>query len=101
EGRLERVLDTIHEERGIDLVITGGCRGADAMADRWARLRHIPTQVYLADWAKHGRMAGPLRNKEMLVKGKPDIIISFPGGKGTANMVGLGRQKGLRIIEVS
>src|SRR5258708_15682483 len=33
-----------------------------------------------------------LRNRDMLCDGKPDLIIAFPGGKGTAGMVDLARK---------
>jgi hypothetical protein len=39
-----------------------------------------------ADWEKHGKAAGPLRNEEMLIDYKPKRVIAFPGGKGTADM---------------
>jgi hypothetical protein len=39
-----------------------------------------------ADWQKHGTAAGPIRNKQMIVSGKPDLVLAFPGGRGTADM---------------
>ena len=40
---------------------------------------------------KHGNAAGPIRNQRMLDHGKPDIVVAFPGGSGTADMVKLSR----------
>jgi len=74
----------------MDEVIVGGAKGADADAKAWARSRHIRVRVFPADWEKHGRSAGPIRNGQMaayLAKQQGDkAVILFPGGRGTANM---------------
>jgi hypothetical protein len=44
--------------------------------------------------------AGPIRNQRMLVEGKPDLVVAFPGGKGTAGMVTLARNAGVDVIMV-
>jgi hypothetical protein len=81
------------------LLITGGAPGADSLAERWARLRCVPCYIVAADWEKHGKAAGPIRNKRMLEL-KPDMVIAFPGGKGTANMVMQARAKGVKVVEL-
>lgn len=62
-----------------DLVITGGCRGVDTIAHDWARRMFCDTKVMPADWDKHGKAAGPIRNKEMLEDA--DLLIAFWDGK--------------------
>ena len=37
----------------------------------------------------------------MLDEGKPDLVIAFPGGKGTADMARRAREAGIEVIEVS
>lgn len=60
------------------VVIQGGAKGADAIAAAWGcentDVRH---EQYPADWATHGKAAGPLRNQQMLDEGKPDVVIAF------------------------
>lgn len=69
-------------------VIHGGARGVDVMAGAWAKANRVSQIVEVkADWQEHGRAAGPIRNKRMLDEQKPDVVIAFPGGKGTANML--------------
>lgn len=68
-------------------IICGGAKGADTLAMHWAALNHVPLHVYFADWETYGPAAGAIRNKKMLENGKPDRVIAFPGGKGTANMI--------------
>jgi UDP-N-acetylmuramoylalanine-D-glutamate ligase len=60
----------------------------------------IPVETYEADWDTHGKAAGPIRNKRMLDEGKPDLVVAFPGGRGTANMISQARKAGVEVIEV-
>jgi hypothetical protein len=96
--RLFAVLDALHRERPITVVIHGGAPGADSLGGRWAGARGIPCKVYRADWKKHGKAAGFIRNREMMVDGQPDLVVAFPGGNGTANTVGLARDAGVELI---
>ena len=68
------------------LIIHGGADGADLAADNWAVTNWVPMEEYRASWKEHGHLAGPLRNQKMLDEGKPDLVVAFPGGKGTADM---------------
>jgi len=97
---LHEALDRLHTERQFSLVITGGARGADTMAHDWAVSRDIPTEVLMAEWERLGRKAGPLRNQRMLQEGKPDLVIAFPGGRGTANMIGQASADGVEVIAI-
>ena len=71
----------------IGLIIQGGASGADLMAKDYAETFNIPYVTVEADWNKHGRAAGPIRNKEMLLKYPNAVIVAFPGGRGTENCV--------------
>lgn len=82
------------------LIIQGGAFGADACASEWAYKRNVLERQFAANWQKHGRAAGPIRNQEMLDRGKPDIVVAFPGGTGTADMVRRAKAAGVRVIEV-
>lgn len=93
------VLDELHRRDGITLLIEGGARGADSLARQWAVSRKVALRTVLADWARHGRAAGPLRNAAMLALG-PELVVAFPGGRGTADMVRRGRAAGVRVLEV-
>src|SRR5215472_6858890 len=95
---LETALDRLHAQRRFTLLIAGGARGADTMAEQWARDRGIRTRIYMARWNIYGRAAGPIRNARMLRKGRPDLVVAFPGGKGTAGMVALARDAGVEVV---
>src|SRR5215475_12388663 len=57
--------------------------------------------VIHADWGQFGSGAGPIRNSKMLAEGKPEMVLAFPGGRGTANMVKQARSAGVSVCEVS
>ena len=91
-------LGGVHKQRGITLLIEGGARGADFMARKFAEWSKIPTKTFPADWDAHGKAAGHIRNKQMLDEGKPDLVVAFPGGRGTADMVRQARAAGVEVL---
>lgn len=82
----------------IDIVIHGGAKGADWLGAGWALANDRRVHSYPADWSKHGPAAGPIRNARMLREGKPDFVIAFPGGRGTANMVRQAKEAGVTVV---
>lgn len=80
-------------------IISGGARGADFLAKVYAQTCNLNYDEYPADWDKHGRMAGPVRNQKMLDYGRPDHVVAFPGGRGTADMVRRAKQQGFKVTE--
>lgn len=84
----------------VSLVIAGGATGADALAVEWAEQNTIPTRVFKPDWKQHGRAAGPIRNQRMLDEGKPDLVVAFPGGRGTDDMVNRARTAGIKVLDL-
>jgi len=82
-------------------IMSGGAPGVDSVAIDWAVVNWCRGKKYKAEWNKYGGKAGPIRNKRMLEDGKPDVVIAFPGGSGTANMVMLAKRAGVPVIEIS
>lgn len=81
-------------------VVVGDCpTGADVYTRMWARMHGVPCEVHVADWDTYGKAAGPIRNQAMLDTEDPDIILHFPGGKGTADMVKRARVQGYVMAE--
>ena len=78
----------------IDTVISGGARGADALAERFAYEYGIPLVVVQADWDRHGRRAGPIRNTEIVRQA--DAVAAFWDGvsAGTRDTVTKARMAG-------
>jgi UDP-N-acetylmuramoylalanine-D-glutamate ligase len=82
------------------LIIHGNAIGADFLARVYAKYCHMGEKRFPADWKKYGKAAGHIRNQQMLDEGKPDLVIAFPGGDGTADMVRRARKAGVEVIEV-
>jgi hypothetical protein len=90
-------LDALHAKVGITLIIEGGALGTDRLGRAWAIDRGIPYKTYEADWKTYGKRAGPFRNLAMLTEGKPDGVVAFPGGRGTADMVNQATKAGIKV----
>ena len=104
KARLFAILDHYHREAGsFECLIHGAASGADSLAGEWAVARAVPVLPFPAVWddltthpvvTRHRRdgtpynvLAGSIRNTRMLREGSPTVVIAFPGGKGTADMV--------------
>lgn len=94
--RVASVLDRLHAMRPFWGVWHGNARGADTCADRWCRERGVKVFPVPAQWSKHGRRAGPLRNQAMLGNGI-DLVVAFPGGAGTEDMVKRAHDAGVLV----
>lgn len=81
-------------------IIHGGASGADRIGDEWGAVNWCIVHEYPANWNKYGKSAGYIRNKQMLEEGKPDLVIAFPGGRGTTNMINLARDAKIEVIEL-
>ena len=68
-------------------IVSGGARGADTLAKKYALEHNIPYKEFPADWNAFGNSAGIIRNKQMSEYG--DALVSFWDGesKGSKNMI--------------
>ena len=84
------------------VIIHGGGRGADKIADRIARERGHTVIEFKANWMLYREKAGPIRNREML-SAKPDKVVAFHedivNSKGTKDMIEVAR-KAMIPVEV-
>lgn len=99
EAERSLIFDTLSDLNPLS-IIEGAAPGADTVAGEWAALNNRKLQEFPADWKKHGPMAGWLRNKQMLTEGQPDLVLAFPGGKGTAMMVELANKAEVPVIQI-
>lgn len=93
-------LASLHREHRFSEVIEGGAGGADSRAREFAEYACIPVRTFKADWLRNGRASGPIRNHRMIDEGKPDLVIAFPGGRGTADMVMRAKRAGIPVQQV-
>ncbi len=86
-GEFKHTMDIIHAANGFGIVMHGDAKGADTLAGRWCKATKLQEIKVPANWAGHGLSAGPRRNQFMLDLLRPDVVVAFPGGRGTANMM--------------
>lgn len=98
--RVSEVLSKLHSEEPFEVLIHGRARGADTLARLWAKDNGVPEEGFSAEWKKYGRAAGAIRNTRMLKEGRPTLVVAFPGGKGTTNMVRQAEKAGVPVIEI-
>lgn len=79
---LENELNVIKDK--VDLIISGGANGADNLAEKWALVNNIPTEVIKPDWKTYGRAAGIVRNKQIIES--CDYCIAFWGTKSKGTL---------------
>lgn len=84
----------------ITKLVHGAASGADSLAGAWAEGRNIEQCIYPANWIEHGRSAGPKRNALMLREEAVDVVIAFPGGRGTDDMKARARRQKIEVVEV-
>jgi hypothetical protein len=92
------VLDAIVEcNFNIQTVISGGAKGVDALGERYAESADVPLKIFEADWATHGRAAGPIRNRKMAENADALIAIWDGKSRGTKNMIETATKLGLLV----
>ncbi len=96
---IRRELDKL---RPNTIVITGCANGADSISSDVAMQLGYITLEFPANWKKYGRAAGPIRNKQMLDEGKPDLVLAFhtniENSKGTKDMIKQAKKREIKII---
>jgi hypothetical protein len=92
-------LDKIDIEEGITLIIEGGATGVDRGARLWAESKEIPFLHHPARWKSGDNFAGPRRNREM-IQWEPDLVVAFPGGRGTNDMVKVAKAAKIKVKDL-
>lgn len=124
---LKETLNDLHIRIGAFQLIHGGAKGADSLSQEWWEGRKDYSLIVLPDpivfpalWddltapgavvkirksgpskgTSYNAAAGPIRNAKMLTEGKPDLIVAFPGGSGTKDMVDRAKAAGVEVMEI-
>lgn len=71
----------------IDELVCGMARGVDMTGYWFAKMARIPIKEFPADWDKHRKAAGPIRNEEMAKYADALIAVWDFESKGTADMI--------------
>jgi hypothetical protein len=95
--RLCEVCNTLLAVESDIEIVSGTCKGADQLGERYAIEHNLPVKKFPADWNKYKRAAGYRRNTQMAEYG--DYLIAFWDGlsKGTQMMINIAKKKGLKV----
>lgn len=112
-------LDELLKEHRWLTIIEGGALGADRFAQQWAIKNKTDLYTFHARWGaitrdgavvkrhatgdgkEYDAAAGGARNQRMIDAGRPDLVLAFAGGKGTADMVRRARAAGITVREIT
>lgn len=87
------------------VIIEGGARGADSLANSVAKELGFDRTTYHANWTRHHKAGGPIRNKRMLTESNPDRVLAFHDNieksKGTKDMIKISKKAGKPVKLVS
>lgn len=86
-AHVKKMLDHFRKTHEITEIVSGGARGADALGEQYAEEMDIALKIYPADWKKHGRAAGPIRNQKMGDYADQLVAVWDGKSKGTKNMI--------------
>ena len=82
-------------------IVHGNAIGADRYAALIAEELGYRVEPHPANWTRYGRSAGVIRNSEMLTHGEGVVlVIAFPGGRGTDDMVRQALKAGVKVLRV-
>lgn len=100
-GDLEQVVTFVNTLPVGTVVVSGGARGVDSIAEAATKRRGLETCIFPADWTHYGKAAGIRRNVEIV--NKADVIVAFWDGRsrGTEYTIELARVKGKVLHVVS
>lgn len=100
--KIDVCISNIKEKYSL-IFVSGGCKGADMIGERYAKENGYKLERYTADWERYGKSAGPKRNKEMAKVS--DFVICFWDGKsrGTKSMINFAKtyKKPIKIIKIN
>lgn len=80
-------------------IVSGKARGADSLGEAFAMEYWFPIEEFPADWDKHGKSAGHIRNEEMAKYATHCICFWDGSSRGTKNMIENAQKHGL-ILKV-
>ena len=80
------------------VVLSGVALGVDMLGEQWANEFNIPLERYPADWEKHGKRAGYLRNIQMADHAEAVVVVWNGKSRGTKHMIDAARERNLRLL---
>lgn len=80
-------------------IISGGARGADVLAKRYAAEQGIPIKEFMPDWSIHGKSAGYLRNEQIIEASDELVAFWNSTSRGTKHSIDLAKKVGKPVYK--
>jgi len=97
---VKRIFNKYYGESDVSLIVSGGAKGVDTMAEKLADELKINKLIFHPDWDKHGKAAGFIRNKN-IVENADEVLAFWDGlSKGTKYTIGLANDAKKKVIVV-
>lgn len=71
----------------VNVIVSGGSGNVDLAGEVWGREHGCVVRRFSADWGKHGKAAGPIRNRQMAEYSDALVAVWDGESKGTTNMI--------------
>jgi len=94
------LLSLVCRDRKVSSVVSGGARGADTLAERFATSSGLPLKIFLPDYQRFGRRAPLIRNKQIISCAQQIIAFWDGASRGTAHAISIARKIGVSCFVV-
>lgn len=93
---IKHILNTHYRNDDVT-ILSGGCKGADLLGEKYAAEYGLELEIYKADWARYKKVAGPIRNREMVSVCDGVICFWDDKSRGTRSLIDLAKKNGKEI----
>lgn len=95
---LSEAIDNFIEKHGeISYIVSGGAKGADSLAEKYAKINNIKMKIFKPDWKKYGKAAGIIRNKDIVDNSTHLIAFRINNSRGTTNSIMRAQKKKMYV----
>jgi len=100
-SEFKKTIKEYFELNKITEIVSGGARGIDKMAEKFADENNIPKKIFEANWNQYGKRAGPARNRKIWEYADEGIAFLSVGSKGTKNSIEMANFFGKKVKVVN
>lgn len=87
----------VNQNINIKKIISGGAKGADSLAEKYASENRISMHIFFPDWDTYGKAAGRIRNRKIVES--CDYLLAFWDGQssGTKSSIDIAKELGKSV----
>jgi predicted Rossmann fold nucleotide-binding protein DprA/Smf involved in DNA uptake len=96
----KQVIDYVQSLPLDTIVVSGGARGVDRIAEQVARKRGMTVQIFHAEWDKYGKSAGMIRNQFIVDYADSVVAFLYQNSSGTMNTIERAKRAGKPVTVI-